>query len=161
MRSVLNDAVILLLSFSLLTFLYGSDSTSTNKVSDYETIEKNLLVGLNSDNEGLKFSCAYYLGEIQSSRAVIPLLKLFHTGKTDEMKIIAALSLCKINSERGVFAVKRAIKFADSERVQRTCQLFYNSHMMNQTKGDVEVEAIEPAIDLASAFNGYKLSDFK
>lgn len=161
MRAVLKKAIFLFLGFSFVTFLYGSDSTRTSKVSDYETIEKNLLVGLNSDNEGLKFSCTYYLGEIQSSKAVIPLLRLFHNGKTDEMKIIAALSLCKINSDRGVFAVKRAIKFADSERVQRTCQLFYNSHLLQQTKGDVEVEAIEPAIDLASAFNGYKLSDFK
>ena len=50
MRSVLKDAVILLLSFSFLTFLYGSDSTSTNQVNDYETIEKNLLVRINSDN---------------------------------------------------------------------------------------------------------------
>lgn len=161
MRSLLNKAVLFLIGFSFLTFLYGTDSTSTNKVSNYETIEQNLLFGLNSDNEGLKFSCAYYLGEIQSSKAVIPLLKLFHNGKTDEMKIIAALSLCKINSDRGVFAVKRAIKFSDSDRVQRTCKLFYNSHLLNQTKGDVEVEAIERAIDMASAFNGYKLSDFK
>jgi hypothetical protein len=160
MKALFRKVVLIVLCISFPTFLYGADSTKTNKVSTYENIEKNLLVGLNSDNEGLKFSCAYYLGEIKSSKAVIPLLRLFHNGSTDEMKIIAALSLCKINSDRGVFAVKRAIKFADSERVRRTCNLFYHSHMKSQ-QSEVEVEPIQLAFDLTSAFNGYTLSDFK
>lgn len=94
MKSLAKRIASLILLFSFPYLLFASDSTSS-KSSTYENIEKNLLVGLNSDNEGLKFSCAYYLGEIQSSKAVIPLLRLFHSGKTDEMKIIAALSYAK------------------------------------------------------------------
>lgn len=159
MKKLVQKFVILLVCLSFVSVAYADKPAKTNKVSTYNNIEKNLLVGLKSSNEGLKFSCAYYLGEIKSTKAVIPLMKLFHNGATDELKIIAALSLCKINSDRGVYAVKRAIKFAKSERVQRTCELFYNSHMLNLRKGDVEVEPIKLAFDLE--FNGYRLSDFR
>jgi hypothetical protein len=39
-------------------------------------IEDNYLVGLNSDVPGLQVSCAYFLGEMKSERAVIPLMKM-------------------------------------------------------------------------------------
>ncbi|MCW8849943.1 MAG: hypothetical protein OQJ81_08200 [Melioribacteraceae bacterium] len=150
--------VFLLVCFSFTFTVFAADSLKTQKASTYENIEKNLLVGLATDNEGLKFSCAYFLGEIKSSKAVIPLLRLFHNGESDEMKIIAALSLCKINSERGVFAVKRGITFADSKRVQRLCNIFYNQHLRDERKGEVEVEEIQKLAELT--FNGYQLSDF-
>lgn len=150
--------VFLLVCFSFTFSYFAADSLKVQKVSTYENIENNLLVGLATQNEGLKFSCAYFLGEMKSSKAVIPLMRLFHNGETDEMKIIAALSLCKIKSERGVFAVKRGITFADSERVQRLCNIFYNQHLRDERKGEVEVEEIQKLAELS--FNGYKLSDF-
>lgn len=150
--------VFLLVCFSFTYPVIANDSLKTQKVSTYENIENNLLVGLASDNEGLKFSCAYFLGEMKSSKSVIPLMKLFHNGESDEVKIIAALSLCKIKSERGVFAVKRGITFADSERVQRLCEIFYNQHLRDERKGEVEVEEIQKLVKLS--FNGYQLSDF-
>ena len=158
MKNLLKKIVFLLVCLSFVSFMHASDSTNTSKVSTYENIEKNLLSGLESDNEGLKFSCAYFLGEVKSDKAVIPLMRLFHNGESDGLKIIAALSLCKIDSDRGIFVVKRGIKFANSERVQRTCKLFYNSYMLKKIESDVEVEPIQLAVDLA--FNGYKLSDF-
>lgn len=150
--------VFLLICSSFTFTAFAGDSLKTQKVSTYENIENNLLVGLASDNEGLKFSCAYFLGEMRSDKAVIPLMRLFHNGETDEMKIIAALSLCKIKSERGIFAVKRGITFADSERVQRVCNIFYNQHLRDQRKGEVEVEEIQKLAKYT--FNGYQLSDF-
>lgn len=151
--------VFLLVCFSFTFAVFAQNTLNNQKVSTYENIEKNLLVGLSSDNEGLKFSCAYFLGEMKSSKAVIPLLRLFHNGESDEMKIIAALSLIKLDSERGVFAVKRGITFSDSERVQRLCNIFYNQYLRDQREGEVEVEEIQKLAELT--FNGYQLSDFK
>jgi len=159
MKALLKKVALILLCLSMPSLLYGADSTTTNKICTYDKIEKNLLVGLNTGNEGLKFSCAYYLGEIKSTKAIIPLMRLFHNGDSDEMKIIAALSLCKIKSERGIFAVQRGITFEDSDRVRRMCEILYNGYLIDEREGEVEVEKIESYMDLA--FNGYKLSDFK
>lgn len=91
--------------------------------------ESNLLVGLASDNFGLKTSSAYMLGELQSTRAVLPLMKILHTDLNDDARIMAALALYKIGDARGLYAVKQAIRFDDSERVSKLCIKFYNAYV--------------------------------
>ena len=146
--------VVLILAFSIT-------SLASTKVTEekYRQIEDNLLVGINSENVGLQISCAYFLGEMQSDRALIPLLKMLKSGETEEQRIIAALSLAKLKSDRGLFAVKRGIEFDDSKRVQRLCEIFYNDYLMNQLEGDVIVEPFK-VVDLNLEFNGVKLADF-
>ena len=146
--------VLLVLLFSI-TSLAG---TSSNE-EKYRQIEDNLLVGMNTDNQGLQVSCAYFLGEMQSERAIIPLLKMLKSGETEEERIIAALSLAKIKSERGLFAIKQRIKYDDSERVQRLCGIFYTNHIVNELEGDIIVEPFH-IVDLELEFNGFKLADF-
>lgn len=93
--------------------------------NDFNQVEKNLIIGLNSDNDGLKLSSAYYLGEYKLDNAVLPLMAVLKGNQKDCQKVAAALSLIKINDPRGVFAVKRAAIFDDSEYVRRMCAKFY------------------------------------
>lgn len=92
--------------------------------------EENLLVGIESDNLGLRTSCAYFLGEYKSDKAIIPLMKMLKSGETEEERILAANSLAKINSKRGMFAIKQRSKFDESPRVRHACLLTYN-YMLN------------------------------
>jgi hypothetical protein len=94
----------------------------------YARAEENLLIGLQSDNEGLREGSAYMLGELQSSRAVIPLMALLRNGESESSRIVAALALTRIGDARGVYAVKRATKFDPSERVQQKCAFFVNEY---------------------------------
>jgi hypothetical protein len=86
---------------------------------------KNLLIGVNSDNQGLKLSSGYYLGELKSDEAVISLMNILKNSENSEERIMAALSLSKIGDARGIYVVKQAIKFDESERVRKLCSLFY------------------------------------
>ncbi len=90
-------------------------------------ISENLLIGMKSCNKGLCASCTYLMGELCCKNGVIPLLSLLHNSECEELRILAALSLCKIGDARGVFAVKRSALFDDSERVKRLCDLFYRA----------------------------------
>lgn len=146
--------LILLAAFTISTF-----ASSPITEEKYRQIEDNLLVGLETENLGLNISCAYFLGEMKSDRAVIPLLKMLKGSESEEERIIAALSLAKINSEMGIFAVKQKIKFDDSERVQRLCKLFYNDHLVKEQSGKVIVEPLN-IVDLDMEFNGIKLAQF-
>ncbi|GBD91940.1 hypothetical protein BMS3Abin04_02672 [bacterium BMS3Abin04] len=114
--------------FLLLLTSLTTASSGSNKVT-HEQIEKNLIVGVKSDNYGLRVSSAYFLGGIKSSNSVNHLLKLLHNGETEEERIIAALSLIKIQSSIGTFAVKRSAIFDDSERVRKICGRFYLTHI--------------------------------
>lgn len=124
-------SVFFLLLFSAST-IYSQDSIKVIKMTNKKTVDKNYLEGLKSNNEGLRVSCAYYLGERRSSRAVIPLMKILHSDKSPEARIIAALSLFKIGDARGIYAIKQEIKYDKSERVSNMCKIFYQMYEENQ-----------------------------
>jgi len=125
-------AVFLLKLFVLVILTsvisYAGNITKEN-TKNYDLIEQNLLEGLKSDNLGLKCSCAFMLGEIKSEKAVIPLMKILRDGEQDCVRLMAALSLMKIDNPRGLYMVKSEAKFNDSERVRKMCGRFYNAYL--------------------------------
>lgn len=126
-RSIVSAFVILVLLLSSISF--GNSSPAKKATLNRDLIVINLLNGINSDNEGLKYSSAYFLGDLKSKESVIPLLKILHNDKNDEARIMAALSLSKIKDARGIFAVKQAIKFDKSDRVKKMCSIFYKDYL--------------------------------
>jgi len=122
----------MILTVLLAVLLFSASVSASSPLRNQKQISKtaieNLLAGLESDNLGLNISSAYMLGEYQCSKAVIPLLKMLKSSVREEARIAAALALYKIDDARGIFAVKQAIKFDDSDRVKKLCGLFYNEY---------------------------------
>jgi len=97
---------------------------------EYDEIETNLLKGIKSDNVGLQTSSAYFLGEMKSDRAMIPLLRLVTNGKTEEARIIAALSLYKIKSKIGMYRLKKLSEtYEESELVRKVFDRLYDIYV--------------------------------
>ena len=117
-------ALVAMLAAVTVTGLAGDNEKPTY---DKNAAEQNLLVGLASDNIGLRESCAFMLGEIGSEKAVVPLMAMLHDGG-ESSRIVAALALSRIGEARGVFAVKQAAKFDPSERVQKLAAWYYNEY---------------------------------
>jgi len=128
-------AVSLLLLFSQLLF---SQEIANLNTPAKEACIKTLFEGINSQNEGLQAGCAYMFGELCCDKAVISLLDILHNNPKEEMRILAALSLYKIGDSRGIFAIKQAIKFDESERVSRLCEGFYKSYV--NKKSDLQID---------------------
>jgi HEAT repeat protein len=96
-------------------------------------IEDNLFIGLASDNLGLQRSCALMLGKIKSDRAVIPLLAVLHNTADENLRVAAAWALCKIGDARGVYAVKMAVRYDESTKVQAICAWYYENFVKQGT----------------------------
>ena len=123
-------ATILLLTLLLM----GTSNAGTNpksKIQIKDNTVETLIIGLNSDNIGLKSSSAYMIGELQLSKAIIPLLRVLHNEKNEEVRIAASLALYKIGSPLAIYAVKQAIRFDESERVRKLCASFYSEYLKN------------------------------
>lgn len=120
----------ILLGVILLLFSSSSFSLSANKNAEMEkgTVES-LLEGISSDNRGLKTSSAFLLGEFELNEGVIPLMRILKSDPDEDARIMAALSLIKIKDGRGLFAVKQAERFDESERVRKLCRKFFNNHL--------------------------------
>ena len=129
-------AVSLFLLFAQLLF---SQEIANLNTSSKEACIKTLFEGMNSQNEGLQAGCTYMFGELCCDRAVISLLEILHNNPKEEMRILAALSLYKIGDLRGIFAIKQAIKFDESERVSKLCEGFYKSYLNGEMDERVEV----------------------
>lgn len=122
-------AIALVVFFTAASFSSAASFEAPKLQFKYNSVESNLLIGVKSENYGLRVDCAYKLGEIKSSKAVNCLMEMLKSGDTEEEQIMAALSLRKIENARGLFAVKRAAKFAKSERVKRMCKIFYADYL--------------------------------
>jgi len=119
----------------LAFFLIGSSNAITNprmNVQIKDNTVETLIMGLNSDNIGLKSGSAYMIGELKLKQATIPLLRVLHNEKNEELRIAAALALYKIGSHVAIYAVRQAIKFDESERVSKLCASFYTNYLRNK-----------------------------
>jgi HEAT repeat protein len=105
--------------------LYANNLETLN---DYSNIERNYLEGLSSSNNGLKLSSAYYLGELKSEKAVIPLMEMLRNSSNSSARIMAALSLIKIGNPRGIHMVKREAEFSEDSRVRDLCNRFIKAY---------------------------------
>ena len=112
-----------------------------------EQIVETLMMGMNTCNKGLCAGCTYMAGELCCEKSVIPLMSILHNAPCEELRILAALSLTKIGDSRGIYAVKRAIEFDDSKRVQRICSIFYRAYAAGKVSTDPDIRLENLAAD--------------
>ncbi|HSW54069.1 MAG TPA: HEAT repeat domain-containing protein [Ignavibacteriaceae bacterium] len=137
--------ILLLLIIAITTTDLSAKPRVKAKITD-NTVAS-LMEGLNSENLGLKSSSAYMIGELQLSKALIPLLKILHEDENEEMRIAAALALYKIGSPIAIQAVKQSIRFDDSERVSKLCASFYSEYLKSKLIGEeINVDVAKTAL---------------
>jgi HEAT repeat protein len=111
----------------LIAIASPASSSGKDDVCGSQTIAS-LMMAIQSDNQGLRESAAFVLGEIKCAKAIIPLMEMLHNGEKESTRIVAALALTLIGEARGVYAVKQAVRFDTSSRVQVLCAYFYNTY---------------------------------
>jgi HEAT repeat protein len=135
-RNILLFAVSLIL---LLSFQIIPQEIADLKSRAKEDCINTLLDGINTNNRGLQAGCAYMLGELSCDRGVVTLLDILHNNKSEELRILAALSLYKIGDSRGIYAIKQAIRFDESDRVSRLCETFYKAYLQEDSSPEIEL----------------------
>jgi hypothetical protein len=134
--------------YILIVALMSLGSYSASFANPERTVEikqntiLSLMLGLRSENPGLKSSCIYMIGELNISGAVIPLMKILNEDKNEELRIAAALALYKIGTPIAIHAVKQSIRFDESERVSRLCASFYHEYLKNKLSFKLSDEVI-------------------
>ena len=123
---------MLLISLLLVGNIVASGNPKVKKEIKENTV-KSLMNGLNSDNLGLRNSCAYMLGELELKAAIIPLMKILREEENEDIRITAALALYKIGTPMSINAVKQSIRFDNSERVSKHCASFYYNDLKNKS----------------------------
>jgi hypothetical protein len=133
-----NGILLLAMVFVIITVpLYPQVYASLSPVSThYEQVESNYLKGLNSDVHNLRLCCAYFLGEMKSQKAMIPLMEMFRSEKNDA-KLVAAWSLLKIGDPRGVYLVKSGLDAKECDNIKCMLHFLYMDYCL-RTNGRID-----------------------
>lgn len=140
MKRVIQYLVIFTIILSLSVSVMAGDVENKKQITENTILS--LLEGLNSDNLGLRTSCAYMLGELKFSGSVIPLMQVLREDKNEEARISAALALYKIGTPLSINAVKQAIKFDNCDRVSKHASDFYNEYLRNKLRNEGKLDDI-------------------
>jgi HEAT repeat protein len=143
----MKKSIVLLVGLLVIlqAFPAMAERSAVQPIANKSLIEDNLFDGMASENLGLQRNCALMLGQIQSTRAVIPLMVLLQNSTDENLRIAAAWSLCKIGDERGIYAVKLAARFDESKQVQTMCAWYYEDY---QKQGSLTLE--QPILPLVN-----------
>ena len=136
---------ILVLGVALLsaTLAFAGPGDVSRPGPDLELTEAKLLDDVHCDNCQTKENAMFDLGELQSEKAVIPLMDVLHRDGDESSRIVAALALCRIGDARGTYAVKRAAAFDESQKVRTLAAWFYNTYVR---EGSFQFEPVRSAM---------------
>lgn len=120
--------------FGAVLFVMGSlanAQTVKNEIGEvkFDNAVANFLVALKSDNDGLRRSAIYMLGQFEAKEAVLPMMKILRGCKDPGSRVAAAWALSKIGSSVGTYAVKQAVRFDESPKVQAHAAWYYNLYV--------------------------------
>lgn len=133
MKRTMLVAISLAVVVALTTTAYaGADKKESKPAFQIERVEANLIMGVQSDNLGLRTSAAMMLGDLRSTKSVFALMGMLKNDPNEGGRIAAALALYKIGSPIGIYAVKQTARLDDSGRVRKLCSLFYQDFQVNK-----------------------------
>lgn len=129
---------LVLLTVMMVTLLTSFTFAGSKKESllppKTKRMQANLLVGINSHNDGLRKSSIYYAGKYKVVEAVETLSEQLEKEKDPGTRILIALSLYSIGSPEGMTVVLNSAKEDADPRVRRMCGEIYENYRMNDVK---------------------------
>jgi len=125
MKNLIRTTFVVLFLLSMFTSIYAENTPNKKSNVSNEAIEKTLLIGLNSDNLGLKISSAYMLGEIKSKNAIAELTTFIKNVDNDKARLTAILALLKIASSESNVALNQN---ENNSEISQLCERLMNCH---------------------------------
>jgi HEAT repeat protein len=109
----------------------AAQPNSIKNITDNEYALKNLLEGINSENNGVKRSSIYFAGKYKIAEAEETLIAQLKREQDPDNKILIALVLYKLQSKEGLMAVKNMAVKDDDQEVRRMSTHIYNEYKTN------------------------------
>ena len=122
---------------SLLIIVTMGELTAQNNsiqdITDNKYAIENLLDGINSDNEGVKRSSIYLAGKYRIVETEQVLIEQLNKEQNPSNRILIALVLYKLKSEKGLLAVRKLAGHDHNQKVRRMSTHIYNEYITNHS----------------------------
>jgi len=130
---------VLLLTIFLLSSAAIAQKQSIGDVTTNEHALKNLITGIQSENDGLKRSSIYFAGKYRIAEVENILINQLQKEEDPSTRILIALVLYEMGSIEGLLVVQRLAQNDDNERVRRMATHIYNEYLINDLNSSVSM----------------------
>lgn len=128
-------AVLLAVLMSNILFAQNLSQNTTKAANSgfTERAIKSLMVGIQSDNAGLKKSSIYLSGMYELDGVVETLISQLRKETDPDTRILIALALYKIGNKEGLDAIEELVKNDDNLKVKRISSAILNQFIINSS----------------------------
>lgn len=127
---------------TLLFVLLVTDTFGQNqKISDITKTKnayENLLMGINSQNHGVRESSIYFAGKYRLIDTEQALIDQLQVEKNSDIKVLIGLALFRMGSEKGMIALQKLASKDDNPRVRKMSIAIYNEYLVKNSDRTAE-----------------------
>lgn len=119
---------------AVLFFLLVSNSFGQNQkiadLSKHKYALQNLIMGIQSENDGVRESSIYLAGQYRFIDTEDALIKQLKVERRSDIKVLIGLALFRMNSEKGMNELQRAALRDKDQHVKNMSQAIYNEYLV-------------------------------
>ncbi|HSL88937.1 MAG TPA: HEAT repeat domain-containing protein [Ignavibacteriaceae bacterium] len=121
--------LVLVLGLVLTSNLFAQNSLAEFTKNKYAM--DNLIMGIHSENEGVRKSAIYFAGKYKVMETAQDLINQISKEENASIKILIALALFEMDSKEGLEAVKKLSLSDKNDKVRRMASFIYNEYLNN------------------------------
>lgn len=130
MKAQLTKSVLVL----VLGLVFSGNLFAQNTLAEFTKHKyaiNNLIMGIHSENEGVRKSAIYFAGKYKVMETAQDLIDQLSKEENASIKILIALALFEMDSKEGLEAVKKLSLSDKNDKVRRMASFIYNEYMNN------------------------------
>lgn len=127
--------LVLVIGLLLSNSIFAQNSLSEFTKNKYAL--DNLIMGIHSDNEGVRKSAIYFAGKYKVLESAEVLIEQLKKEENPGIKVLIALALFEMESKEGLDAVRKLSKNDESVRVRNMATFICNEYTSGNSDSDV------------------------
>ena len=132
-------ALVAIIFVLLVTDTFGQNQKISD-LSKHKYALQNLVIGIHSENEGVRESSIYFAGQYRFIDTEDALIEQLKVEKDSDIKVLIGLALFRMNSEKGMNELQMLTKKDSNPRVRRMSQAIYNEYLVSNSHRTADVD---------------------
>ena len=125
-------ALVAILFVLLVTDTFGQNQKISD-LSKHKYALQNLVIGIHSENDGVRESSIYFAGKYRFIDTEDALIKQLKVEKESDIKVLIGLALFRMSSEKGMNELEKLASIDENPRVRRMGYAIFNEFLVNNS----------------------------
>jgi len=125
-------ALVAILFVLLVTDTFGQNQKISD-LSKHKYALQNLVIGIHSENDGVRESSIYFAGKYRFIDTEDALIEQLKVEKESDIKVLIGLALFRMSSEKGMNELQKLASIDENPKVRRMSYAIFNEFLVNNS----------------------------